>query len=109
MAAHRSNEATGSKVFDVLMASPAGLTLARRYLTACAHHSRLLRTTAVEGNRQMVRSIRAARADAVTEVQVARRTALEQAQDALTPYASRLSEAHAKTKGELAKAGASGN
>lgn len=107
VSAHRCDQAAGSQVFDVLMASPAGPALARQYLTACAQHSRLLRRTALEGNRQMVRSIRAARADAVTNVQVARRTALGRANDALTPYKSRLSEAHAKTKGELAKAGAS--
>ncbi|WP_089404247.1 hypothetical protein [Geodermatophilus saharensis] len=49
-----------STFFDVLMATPAGQELAVRYLKTCADQSRLLRTTALEGNRQMTRRIRAA-------------------------------------------------
>jgi hypothetical protein len=55
----------------------------------------------------MTQSIRAARRESVVVVETARAAALDRAQAALEPLKDRLSEAHAKTKDELVKAGAS--
>jgi hypothetical protein len=100
------SQVSASDFFDVVLAAPNGVSLMEAYLAEVIEASTRLRATAVEGNRRMVDCILQARAETVESLEQARAAELTRAHGTLTPYKSEVTEAHALTKEELAKAGA---
>ncbi|MGY1592267.1 hypothetical protein ACI79D_09860 [Geodermatophilus sp. SYSU D00708] len=95
-----------SDFFDVILAAPNGVALAEAHLSTVIAASNRLRVTAVEGNRRMVDAILTARAGTVATLEQARTAELARAHEALAQYKTEVTEAHDRTKDELARAGA---